>query len=75
MGVSTSNEAGTKFCVSVDVTELLDVPFESNRNITDIFNDHLSIRQTKYVEVLYSGGLDSELVLLSCLKNKIPVEL
>ena len=27
MGVSTSNEAGTKFCVSVDVTELLDVPF------------------------------------------------
>ena len=54
-------------------TELLDVPFENNRNITDIFNDHLSNRQTKYVEVLYSGGLDSELVLLSCLKNKIPV--
>ena len=54
-------------------TELLDVPFENNRNITDIFNDHLSIRQTKYVEVLYSGGLDSELVLLSCLKNNIPV--
>jgi hypothetical protein len=25
------------------------------------------------VEVLYSGGLDSELVLLSCLKNSIPV--
>ena len=54
-------------------TELLDVTFESNRNITDIFNDHLSIRQTKYVEVLYSGGLDSELVLLSCVKNNIPV--
>ena len=54
-------------------TELLDVTFESNRNITDIFNDHLSIRQTKYVEVLYSGGLDSELVLLSCIKNSIPV--
>ena len=54
-------------------TELLDVPYESNRNITDIFNDHLSIRQTKFVEVLYSGGLDSELVLLSCLKNNIPV--
>jgi hypothetical protein len=54
-------------------TELLDVPFESNRNITDIFNDHLSSRQTKYVEVLYSGGLDSELVLLSCVKNNIPV--
>jgi hypothetical protein len=54
-------------------TELLDVPFENGRNITDIFNDHLSIRQTKYVEVLYSGGLDSELVLLSCIKNSIPV--
>jgi len=54
-------------------TELLDVPFEYGRNITDIFNDHLSNRQTKYVEVLYSGGLDSELVLLSCIKNKIPV--
>jgi hypothetical protein len=54
-------------------TELLDVSVEYGRNITDIFNDHLSIRQTKYVEVLYSGGLDSELVLLSCLKNNIPV--
>lgn len=54
-------------------TELLDVPYENNRNITDIFNDHLSIRQSKYVEVLYSGGLDSELVLLSCLKNNVPV--
>jgi hypothetical protein len=54
-------------------TELLDVPFENNRNITDIFNDHLVNRQTKYVEILYSGGLDSELVLLSCIKNSIPV--
>lgn len=54
-------------------TELLDNSFEYGRNITDIFNDHLSVRQTKYVEVLYSGGLDSELVLLSCIKNNIPV--
>jgi len=54
-------------------TELLDVPFEAGRSITEIFNDHLAIRQTKYVEVLYSGGLDSELVLLSCMKNNIPV--
>jgi hypothetical protein len=51
----------------------LDNPFEYGRNITEIFNDHLSNRQTKYVEVLYSGGLDSELVLLSCIKNSIPV--
>ena len=46
-------------------TELLDVSFEYGRNITDIFNDHLSNRQNKYVEVLDSGGLDSDLVLLS----------
>ena len=54
-------------------TELSDDSFEYGRNISDIFNDHLSNRQTKYVEVLYSGGLDSELVLLSCIKNSIPV--
>lgn len=58
---------------NIFTTELSDVPFESGRSITDIFNDHLSNRQTKYVEVLYSGGLDSELVLLSCIKNNIPV--
>jgi hypothetical protein len=58
---------------NIFTTELSDVPFESNRSITEIFNDHLSHRQTKYVEVLYSGGLDSELVLLSCIKNNIPV--
>jgi hypothetical protein len=62
------NEGKNKF-----TTELLDVPFDPNRSITDIFNDHLSVRQTKYVEVLYSGGMDSELVLLSCLKNNTPV--
>ena len=54
-------------------TEILDIPFEPGRSITEIFNDHLANRQTKYVEVLYSGGLDSELVLVSCLKNNIPV--
>jgi hypothetical protein len=54
-------------------TELLNVPFNINRSISDIFNDHLSIRQHKLVEVLYSGGLDSELILLHCLRNNIPV--
>ena len=55
-------------------TELLDVDFEYGRDIADIFFDHLANRQTKYVEVLYSGGLDSELVLLSCLRKNIPVK-
>lgn len=58
---------------NIFTTELLDVPIETGRSITDIFNDHLANRQTKYVEILYSGGLDSELVLLSCIKNNIPV--
>jgi hypothetical protein len=53
---------------------LQDNDFDFNRNIMDIFNDHLSVRQSKYVEVLYSGGLDSELVLLSCIRNNIPVK-
>ena len=55
-------------------TTLQDYDFEPNRNIMDIFNDHLSTRQSKYVEVLYSGGLDSELTLLSCIRNKVPVK-
>jgi hypothetical protein len=54
-------------------TELLDVPFITNRSITEIFNDHLSTNDGKYVEVLYSGGLDSEIVLLHCIQNNIPV--
>ena len=56
-------------------TELLDVTFESNRDITDIFNDHLSNRQTKYVEVLYSGGLDSEVMLSAFITAKVPFEI
>lgn len=53
--------------------ELLDNEFEPDRDISDIFSDHLSNRQTSKVEVLYSGGLDSELVLMSCIRKKIPV--
>ena len=55
-------------------TEILDVECGRGRDIADIFYDHLAIRQTKYVEVLYSGGLDSELILLSCLRKNIPIK-
>lgn len=48
------------------------IPLE--RSIHAVFSDALSIRQTKTVEVLYSGGLDSELVLYVCSKNNIPVK-
>jgi hypothetical protein len=53
-------------------TELLDVELMDTTNIYEIFNIHLSQRQTKTVEVLYSGGVDSEIVLLACMYNKIP---
>ena len=55
-------------------TELTECQYESGRNVYDIFYDHLSNRQTPKIEVLYSGGTDSELVLLSCIKNNIPFE-
>ena len=51
--------------------ELLDTP-TTNRNINEIFFDNLSVRRTKTVEVLYSGGLDSECILNSCTINHIP---
>lgn len=54
-------------------TELLEVELMDTTNIYEILNIHLSQRQTKTVEVLYSGGVDSEVVLLSCIHNKIPV--
>ena len=55
-------------------TELTECQFEKGRSIDNIFLDHLTNRQTSTVELLYSGGVDSELVLMSCLRNKIPVE-
>ena len=55
-------------------TELTECQFESGRNLDDIFYDHLVDRPNSPVELLYSGGSDSELVLISLMKNKIPVE-
>jgi len=55
-------------------TELTECQFEPGRNLDDIFYDHLVNRPNSPVELLYSGGLDSEIVLMSLLKNKIPVE-
>ncbi len=55
-------------------TELTECQFEPGRNVDDIFYDHLVNRPNSPVELLYSGGLDSELVLMSLMKNKIPFE-
>jgi hypothetical protein len=59
----------TKFSTTITECEV-----ETGREIHQIFNDHLAGRQTSKVEILYSGGTDSELVLLSCIKNNIPFE-
>lgn len=53
--------------------ELLDVPLRPYTSLHEIINDDLSVRQTKTVEILYSGGLDSECILKSCIHNNIPV--
>lgn len=52
--------------------ELLDVD-TVDESISDIFNTHLEKRQNQTVEILYSGGIDSEICLMHCLKNNIPV--
>lgn len=54
-------------------TEVLDVPMMGSCSLLETFNTHLSARPGATVEVLYSGGMDSELVLLSCLRLKINV--
>lgn len=54
------------------ITEILDVEPSPFTNIHDTFAEHLRNAHLP-VEVLYSGGLDSECVLVSCLINKIPV--
>lgn len=53
--------------------DLRDTKLTGLTNIYDIFNLHFEERQTKFVEVLFSGGMDSEITLRSCLRNNIPV--
>lgn len=55
-------------------TELIECQFEPGRNLDDIFVDHLVDRPNSPVELLYSGGSDSELVLVFLMKSKIPFE-
>jgi hypothetical protein len=54
-------------------TELLEVPDNNYSSLSEYCVDILQNRTTKFVDVLYSGGLDSELVLTLCLQNNIPV--
>lgn len=52
------------------ITILTDCEVKKDRDITSIFQDHIGDRN--HVEVLYSGGTDSELLLLTLLTAKIP---
>jgi hypothetical protein len=52
--------------------EMIDVETQSFNNMIEIFAYHLEGANLP-VEVLYSGGIDSECVMIGCLKNKIPV--
>ncbi len=56
------------------VTEFTEPDFEPDRDFDSIFYDHLKNRESKTVELLYSGGMDSQFVMESCLRNKIPIE-
>lgn len=54
----------------------IDIPVHPYTNIFSIFNEHLLERPGGTVEVLYSGGLDSEAVLIACDKlhiHSVPV--
>ena len=51
--------------------ELLDKPVIPFKNINEAFAYNLEGANLP-IEVLYSGGIDSECVLVSCLMNKIP---
>lgn len=52
--------------------EIIDVETRPFNNILEVFADSLS-NAGKQIEVLYSGGMDSEVAIKSCLLNKIPV--
>jgi hypothetical protein len=49
-----------------------DYEIDESKTVLEVFKDHLIDKSN--VQVLYSGGLDSEATILSCLHNKIPVE-
>lgn len=53
--------------------EYIDVDYDSNISLFDEFYENVQNRNTKKVEVLYSGGIDSELVLFGLLRRNVPV--
>lgn len=54
--------------------ELTETDFEPNRPLDAILYDHTKDRGSRPIELLYSGGMDSQVVLNSLIKNHVPVE-
>lgn len=54
------------------IMDMLDAPVNKFPDVKDAFASHLSGAKQP-AEVLYSGGLDSECILVACLEKKIPV--
>lgn len=54
-------------------TELLNVSFQKYNSVHEYCEEVFQRKRSKTVNVLYSGGLDSELVLYLCMIHKIPV--
>ncbi len=74
MEIKTWNSGldGYKKCTLTDdefITELVDCEFIPGRKISEIFTDFIG--NQKSVDVLFSGGMDSELVLLGLIDAKI----
>lgn len=64
----------TKDNVNYFNTELLDVEVPTGRSMSEAFCDTINeSRLGKAVDLLFSGGIDSEFVLNLCLINNIPV--
>jgi hypothetical protein len=66
--IQNTFENGTYTC------EIRDVPLMPYDNIVDIFRQHVETKQTEIVEVLYSGGVDSELTLQVLKLAEVPVQ-
>lgn len=54
--------------------ELIDVEQENYNNIHEVLADHVTNKQTKFVNILYSGGIDSEMTIISLKKQNVPLK-
>lgn len=53
--------------------EFSEQEIDKNLTIQQVYRNHLQSITKPFVEILYSGGLDSEILMLSLLEMKIPI--